>query len=146
MLAPGGAPGEPDILGSPPRRGSTRRSRASSGFAIWRSVPAVVVAGVKGTRSSRVPLALAADLGMLADDARPAWRPARARPGPRGTGPLVHLVGYARLEICATGRLVGAREASDLGLATVVVPGDDPESTADLVAALLATPRVRSGR
>ena len=36
---------------------------------------------------------------------------------------------------------MGAREASDIGLATAVVPRDDLDSaTADLVAAVLATP------
>ena len=40
-----------------------------------------------------------------------------------GTKPLVELVGYSRaLEICATTRLVGADEAREIGLATVVVP------------------------
>ncbi|MEP6796539.1 MAG: enoyl-CoA hydratase/isomerase family protein, partial [Lapillicoccus sp.] len=59
-----------------------------------------------------------------------------------GTGPLVHLVGYSRaLEICATGRFVGAQEAVAIGLASAAVPADQLEAaTADLVAALIATP------
>ena len=59
-----------------------------------------------------------------------------------GTQPLVEAVGYARaLEICATGRWVGAEEAAATGLATVVVPREDLDAaTADLVAALLAAP------
>ena len=57
-------------------------------------------------------------------------------------GPLVHVVGYARaLELCATARFVGAREASELGLATAVVRRSELDAAAqDLVAALLATP------
>jgi enoyl-CoA hydratase/carnithine racemase len=83
-------------------------------------------------------------LRLLADDAQLCMREAQLGliPDLGGTGPLVHHVGYARaLEICATGRFVGAREASDLGLANAVVPRADLDSaTADLVAALLATP------
>ena len=59
-----------------------------------------------------------------------------------GTKPLVEAVGYSRaLEICLTGRWVGAREALGLGLASLVVPSAELESaTDDLVAAVLAAP------
>jgi len=146
MLAPGGMPGEPDILELATVEGLDETIAGfQRGFAIWRSVPAVVVAAVQGHAvGAGFQLALAADLRMLADDAQLCMREAQLGllPDLGGTGPLVHLVGYARaLEICATGRFVGAREASDLGLATAVVPRDDLDSaTADLVAALLATP------
>ena len=41
-----------------------------------------------------------------------------------GTHPLVHAVGYARaVEICLTGRRVGAAEAVAIGLAQRQVPG-----------------------
>jgi enoyl-CoA hydratase/carnithine racemase len=57
-----------------------------------------------------------------------------------GSKRLVELVGYARaLELCATGRRVGAAEADRIGLVNLVVPGSELESaTNDLVAALLA--------
>ena len=57
-----------------------------------------------------------------------------------GTKPLVESVGYARaLEICATARVVGAAEALEIGLATVVCPVAELDATvADLVAALTA--------
>jgi enoyl-CoA hydratase/carnithine racemase len=57
-----------------------------------------------------------------------------------GTKPLVDSVGYARaLEICATARTVGAAEALQIGLATVVCPVAELDAaTADLVAALTA--------
>ena len=57
-----------------------------------------------------------------------------------GTKPLVESVGYARaLEICVTARMVGAREAVDIGLATAAVPAAELDATvADLVAALTA--------
>jgi len=146
MLAPGGMPGEPDILELAVADGlDDTIAGFQRGFAIWRSVPAVVVAAVQGHAvGAGFQLALAADLRLLADDAQLCMREAQLGlvPDLGGTGPLVHLVGYARaLEICATGRFVGAREASDLGLATAVVPRDDLDSaTADLVAAVLATP------
>jgi enoyl-CoA hydratase/carnithine racemase len=59
-----------------------------------------------------------------------------------GTGPLVHLVGYARaLELCATGRPVSAPEAHGMGLLTSMAPAADlDEATASLVAALLEAP------
>jgi enoyl-CoA hydratase/carnithine racemase len=59
-----------------------------------------------------------------------------------GTAPLVSLVGVARaLEICATGRFVGAAEAVAIGLANVAVPvAALAATTDDLVAALLAAP------
>jgi enoyl-CoA hydratase/carnithine racemase len=85
-------------------------------------------------------LALACDLRVVADDARFAMRETSLGlvPDLGGTKPLVDAVGYARaLEICATGRWVEAREARELGLATLVVPRQRlDESVADLVAAL----------
>ncbi len=147
MLAPGGMPGEPDILGLAVADDGLDETIAGfqRGFAVWRSVPAVVVAAVQGHAvGAGFQLALAADLRLLADDAQLCMREAQLGlvPDLGGTGPLVHLVGYARaLEICATGRFVGAQEAADLGLATAVVPRADLEAaTDDLVAALLATP------
>jgi len=57
-----------------------------------------------------------------------------------GTRPLLELVGYARaLEICATGRRVGAEEALAIGLVNIVVPEDELDSAVgDLTAAVLA--------
>jgi enoyl-CoA hydratase/carnithine racemase len=146
MLAPGGMPGEPDILGLAVADDLDETIAGfQRGFAVWRSVPAVVVAVVQGHAvGAGFQLALAADLRLLADDAQLCMREAQLGlvPDLGGTGPLVHLVGYARArEICATGRFVGAQEASDLGLATAVVPRADLDAaTDDLVGALLATP------
>jgi enoyl-CoA hydratase/carnithine racemase len=90
-------------------------------------------------------LALACDLRVLADDAQLAMAETTLGlvPDLGGTKPLVEAVGYSRaLEMCATGRRVGAAEAASLGLATVVVPRDELDATVDdLVAALLAPPR-----
>ena len=146
MLAPGGMPGEAHILELAFSDGlDATIAGFQRGFTVWRSVPAVVVAAVQGhALGAGFQLALAADLRLLADDAQLCMREAQLGliPDLGGTGPLVHLVGYARaLEIGATGRFVGAREASDLGLANAVVPRADLDAaTADLVAALLATP------
>ena len=54
----------------------------------------------------------------------------------------MELVGYSRaLEICLTGRAVGAAEAHAIGLANLVVPAADLDAAvADLVAALTAPP------
>jgi enoyl-CoA hydratase/carnithine racemase len=55
----------------------------------------------------------------------------------------VDLVGYARaLELCATGRRIGAQEAAAVGLANLVVPRAELDAaTGDLCAAVLASPR-----
>jgi enoyl-CoA hydratase/carnithine racemase len=54
----------------------------------------------------------------------------------------VRSVGYARaLEICATGRFVGAQEAVAIGLAAVAVPGDQLDATVrELAEAILSAP------
>lgn len=147
MLAPGGMPGEPDILALASFDEGLDEAIAGfqRGFVVWRSVPAVVVAVVQGHAvGAGFQLALAADLRLLADDAQLCMREVQLGliPDLGGTGPLVHLVGYARaLEICATGRFVGAAEAAAMGLATAVVPRPELDgATEDLVAALLAAP------
>ena len=52
-------------------------------------------------------------------------------------------IGYARaLEICATGRFVGAQEAVAIGLASVAVPGHQLDETArELADAILGAPQ-----
>jgi enoyl-CoA hydratase/carnithine racemase len=147
MLAPGGMPGEPDILALASSQEGLDDAIAGfqRGFSVWRSVPAVVVAVVQGHAvGAGFQLALAADLRLLADDAQLCMREVHLEliPDLGGTGPLVHLVGYARaLEICATGRFVGAGEAGAIGLATAVVARHELDAaTDDLVAALLAAP------
>ena len=93
-------------------------------------------------------LALACDLRVLSDDAQftMAETSRGLVPDLTGTEALVHHVGYSKaVEICLTGRRVGAAEALQLGIANVVVPRDQLEkATADLVAALLAPPRAAS--
>jgi enoyl-CoA hydratase/carnithine racemase len=116
-------------------------------FSWWRDDRVVSVAVVQGHAvGAGFQLALACDLRVMADDVALAMREPSLGlvPDLGGTAPLVEAVGFARaLEICATGRWVGAEEAAATGLATVVVPLAALEAaTADLVAALLAAPAV----
>jgi enoyl-CoA hydratase/carnithine racemase len=148
MLSAEGMPGEPDMLAA--ARESAEAATAliadfQRGFSAWSEVPAVVVAAVQGHAiGAGFQLALAADLRVVAEDVQLAMRETSLGlvPDLAGTSPLVSLVGMARaLEICATGRFVGALEAVTIGLANVAVPTPDlTAATADLVAALLAAP------
>jgi enoyl-CoA hydratase/carnithine racemase len=147
MLAPGGMPDEPDILALAAAGDGLDEVIAGfqRGFTVWASLPAVVLAVVQGHAiGAGFQLALAADLRLLSDDAQLAMRETSLGlvPDLGGTRPLVHSVGYARaLEICATGRFVGAREAVDIGLASAAVPRTELDAAADdLVTALLAAP------
>jgi len=116
-----------------------------AGF-TWLHRPDIVsVAAVQGHAiGAGFQLALACDLRVLADDAQLCMAETSLGivPDLTGSKPLVDAVGFSRaLEICLTGRRVGADEASRLGLATLVVARAELESaTADLVAALLASP------
>lgn len=148
MLSPDGVEGEVSIL-EHAARGPAEMAEVigpfQRGFSAWADADAVVVAAVQGHAiGAGFQLALAADLRVVADDVQLAMRETSLGlvPDLAGTAPLVHLVGYSKaLEICATGRAVGASEAVASGLASVAVPRDELEATtADLVAALLATP------
>ena len=148
MLGPGGVPGEVDMIAMASASAEAAAEVIEGfqrGFSAWAAVPAVVVAAVQGHAiGAGFQLALAADLRVVADDVQFAMRETSLGlvPDLAGTTPLVALVGVARaLEICATGRFVGAAEAVATGLANVAVPVDSLEATtADLVAALLAAP------
>lgn len=112
-------------------------------FTWWRRPDVITVAAVQGHAvGAGFQLALACDLRVVADDARFAMRETSLGlvPDLAGTAPLVRAVGYARaLEICVTGRWVGAAEAVTCGLAQLRVPRDQlDDAVADLVAALTA--------
>ena len=114
-------------------------------FSWWRRSAAVTVAAVAGHAvGAGFQLALACDLVVCSEDARFAMREVSLGlvPDLGGTARLVAAVGAARaLEICGTGRWVGAREAVDLGLAVAAVPsGELSAAVDDLVSALLAAP------
>jgi enoyl-CoA hydratase/carnithine racemase len=121
-------------------------STYQDGFRWLRRTDVVSVAAVQGHAiGAGFQLALACDLRVVAGDAQ--FSMAVVRPGLvpdlGGTKRLVELVGHARaLEICLTGRRVGAAEASRIGLASLVVPAEQlSDAAGDLVAALLAAPR-----
>ena len=110
----------------------------------WLRAPGIVsVAAVQGHAiGAGAQLALACDLRVVAEDL--ALRMPEAAlglvPDLTGTSSLVELVGYSRaLELCLTGRAVGATEAVTLGLATRAVPADGLDAAvAELTTALLA--------
>ncbi len=148
MLSPDGLPGEPSLAGLATLGQSALDETIATfqeAFMWWRDERIVSVAAVNGHAvGAGLQLAHACDLRVLADDARLSMREPSLGlvPDLGGTKPLVDLVGYARaLEICATGREVGAAEAAAIGLAELVVPaGDLDAAVRDLCAAILAAP------
>ncbi|MFI8100095.1 enoyl-CoA hydratase/isomerase family protein [Streptomyces sp. NPDC101118] len=148
-FTPEGFEGEPSFLDL--ARGSDERLDATiaeyqEAFTWWRRNDIITIAAVQGHAvGAGFQLALACDLRVVADDVQFAMRETSLGlvPDLTGTHPLVSLVGYARaLEICATGRFVQAEEAERIGLANLVVPGEElGAAVQDLAAALLAAPR-----
>jgi enoyl-CoA hydratase/carnithine racemase len=116
-----------------------------AGFRWLRSPGIVSVAAVQGHAiGAGAQLALACDMRVFADDAKLRLPEATLGlvPDLTGTSTLMELVGYSRaMEICLTGRAVGAAEAAAVGLANLVVPLAQLDgAVADLVAALTAVP------
>lgn len=150
LLTPGGIDGEDDMLavaGRGQEAAEAMIAEYQAGFTAWARLDAVVVAAVQGHAiGGGFQLALAADLRVVADDVQLAMRETSLGmvPDLAGTSPLVHLVGYARaLEICATGRVVGADEAHRLGLANLVAPATEgglDAAVEQVVAGLLTAP------
>jgi enoyl-CoA hydratase/carnithine racemase len=149
MLTPAGATGEPSILALAAGAVGPLEDAIEEfqrGFSIWAQVPAITIAAVQGHAiGAGFQLALACDLRIVADDVAFAMRETSLGlvPDLAGTSPLVRSVGYARaLEICATGRFVGAQEAVAIGLAAVAVAGDQLDATAlELADAILSAPQ-----
>jgi enoyl-CoA hydratase/carnithine racemase len=116
-----------------------------AGFRWLRSPGIVSVAAVQGHAiGAGAQLALACDLRVFAADAelRLPETTLGLVPDLTGTSTLVELVGYSRaMEICLTGRAVGAAEAAAVGLANLVVPLAELDgAVGDLVAAITAPP------
>ena len=118
-------------------------------FAWWRDDRIVSIAAVQGHAvGAGFQLALACDLRVLADDAQLSMKETTLGlvPDLGGTKPLVDLVGYSRaLEICTTGRWVGAAEAAATGLASLVVPSAELEAAARDLAGSGARRATRGG-
>ena len=147
MLDPaGGADGAETfagLLAQPDEEASATIDEFQRGFTWLRDPRFVSIAAVQGYAiGAGFQLALSCDLRVLADDAQLCMKESALGlvPDLTGTQPLVEAVGYARaLEICATARMVSAEEAMAIGLANVVVPAAELESTVtDLTAALTA--------
>jgi enoyl-CoA hydratase/carnithine racemase len=146
LMSAEGLPGEPSLLRMadlPPDRLDAVIAEYQAAFTWWRRPDVVTVAAVQGHAvGAGFQLALACDLRVVADDVRFAMRETSLGlvPDLGGTGLLVRAVGYSRaLEMCLTGREVGAAEAVAAGLAQLSVPRAALDDTvADLVAALLA--------
>jgi enoyl-CoA hydratase/carnithine racemase len=148
-FTPEGFDGEPSFIDL--ARGSDAELDATiaeyqEAFTWWRRNDILSVAAVQGHAiGAGFQLALACDLRVVADDVQFAMRETSLGlvPDLTGTHPLVGLVGHARaLEICVTGRYVGAEEAVQTGLANLAVPLDQLDAAVrDLTSALLAAPR-----
>jgi enoyl-CoA hydratase/carnithine racemase len=140
-----GEPGLAQLAGLPDDPLDATIAGFQRAFTWWRDPRVVSIAAVQGHAvGAGFQLALACDLRVVADDAQLAMRETSLGlvPDLAGTKPLVDAVGYSRaLEICATGRWVGAEEAVDLGIASLVVPRAElDDAVRDLAAALLAAP------
>lgn len=147
MLDPAGAADGVEsvvsLLSEPDDRVSQTIDAFQRGFTWLRDPRFVSIAVVQGHAiGAGFQLALSCDLRVVGDDVGFCMKEAALGlvPDLTGTKPLVETVGYARaLEICATARVVGAAEALEIGLATVVCPVPELDAaTADLVAALTA--------
>jgi enoyl-CoA hydratase/carnithine racemase len=144
MFSADGVPGE-ERLPPPGDPGFEQWIADCQAGYIWlRDSRIVSVAAVQGHAiGAGCQLALSCDLRVLADDAQLSVKePVLGLvPDLTGTKPLVDLVGLPRaLELCLTGRNVGAQEARELRLAELVVPAAELDAAvADLAAGLLAT-------
>lgn len=112
-------------------------------FTWQREVPMLTVAAVQGHAiGAGFQLALACDLIIADSSASFAMRETALGlvPDLGGTHPLVRAVGVSRaLDICATGRSVGATEAVGLGIVAQLVEDLD-EGVAAYVQAITAAP------
>lgn len=147
MFTPEGIPGSPSFLDI--ARASDEEADATieafqDAFTWLLRPDLLTVAAVRGHAvGAGFQLALACDFRVCTEDAQFTMAEVTRGivPDLGGTGLLAELVGFSRaLEICVTGRRVGAREAFGIGLCNVVVDDLDG-AVADLVAALLAAPR-----
>ncbi|MCX4761026.1 enoyl-CoA hydratase/isomerase family protein [Streptomyces sp. NBC_01275] len=149
MFTPEGIEGEPSFIDLA-RSGDAELDAAiaefQEGFTWWRRSDVVSIAAVQGHAiGAGFQLALACDVRVVADDVQFAMRETSLGlvPDLTGTHPLVSLVGYGRaVELCLTGRFVGAQEAVSSGLANLAVPPAELDAAAhDLATAILAAPR-----
>lgn len=140
-----GRPGLAGLARMPEDEADAHIAEFQSAFLWLRDPSRVTVAAVQGHAiGGGFQLALACDIRLVADDVQfcmpePGYG---IVPDLGGTYPLVHIVGYARaVEICLTGRRIGAAEAVASGLALRSVPVDElAAATDELAAALVSAP------
>ncbi|MQA32074.1 enoyl-CoA hydratase/isomerase family protein [Modestobacter roseus] len=149
-VEPGVAGGLGELAALPAEQTQDRIRGYQAGFRWLRSPGIVSVAAVQGHAiGAGAQLALACDLRVLADDAQLRLPEAGLGlvPDLTGTSTLVELVGYSRaVELCLTGRAMGADEAVATGLATVAVPAGQLDGTVDDLVAALLTPDAGAAR
>ncbi|MGQ0465459.1 MAG: enoyl-CoA hydratase/isomerase family protein [Sporichthyaceae bacterium] len=146
MVTPEGVPGETSLAEVVQRDdagivdwvGHLQRAYTWLADPRWVTIAAVQGAAVGGG----FQLALAADLRVLATDARLCMKETALGlvPDLTGTQTLLRAVGYPRaLELCASARWVDAAEADRLGLANAVVPAEELEkASVELAEQILA--------
>ncbi len=140
-----GQPGIAGIAELPDRAADATIAGFQSGFSWLGHPDRITVAAVQGHAiGAGFQLALACDVRIVADDVQFCMAETMLGlvPDLGGSYPLVHAVGYARaVEICLTGRRVGAAEALAIGLAQRVVPVAELDAAVEeLVGSLLAAP------
>lgn len=140
-----GRPGLSGISAMPPDDADALIAGFQAGFQWLREPARVTVAAVQGHAvGAGFQLALACDLRVVADDVQFCMaEPSHGIvPDLGGTYPLVQAVGYARaVEICLTGRRVGAAEAVASGLALRSVAVEELDAAVDeLATALVSAP------
>ncbi len=104
-------------------------------FRWWHECDAITIAQVQGHAiGAGFQLALACDQRIISDTATFAMKEISLGlvPDLTGTHSLMQLVGYSRaLDICSTGRTLGAEEAVRIGLALNSVTSEDLATTVD---------------
>lgn len=148
MFSPGGLPDTlslADLAAMPEAEAADSIEQFQAAFGWLARADIVSIAAVQGHAvGAGFQLALACDLRVLIEDAQltMAEVPLGLVPDLGGTRRLIELVGYSRaLEICVTGRRVGATEAARIGLANRVVLAEQlSEAVDEIVQAVLKPP------
>jgi enoyl-CoA hydratase/carnithine racemase len=148
MLTPSGNPGEAgfaELASLVPGILDERIEEFQNAFTWWRRPDLVSLVAVQGHAvGAGFQLALACDVCVVSPAAAFSMRETSLGlvPDLGGTSPLVAAVGYARaLEICLTGRWIGAEEAVTLGLALECVSEVDlANRSRGLLEAMISAP------